>query len=141
MTSGISYARSYRTLRDGSFEGRFPRHFVPGYDRTVPPGHTGSAEISKLHQALRAWLLSCCPSGTKTIAHRSASQATILLGNPLLLEAKRFQGANGGLHELQAGVPLEIRLHNSPESERGSSLLKRKRQTKTGLTAPANFDG
>ncbi len=23
----------YRTLRDGSFEGRFPRHFVPGYDR------------------------------------------------------------------------------------------------------------
>src|ERR1700680_3964164 len=28
---GISCARSYRTLRDGSFEGRFPRHFVPGY--------------------------------------------------------------------------------------------------------------
>src|SRR5580704_9122480 len=25
--------RSYRTLRDGSFEGRFSRHFVPGYDR------------------------------------------------------------------------------------------------------------
>jgi hypothetical protein len=25
-------------------EGRFPRHFVPGYDRAVPPGHfaTGS---------------------------------------------------------------------------------------------------
>ena len=37
-TSGISCARSYRTLRDGSFEGRFPRHFVPGYDRVVPPG-------------------------------------------------------------------------------------------------------
>ena len=37
-TSGISYARSYRTLRDGSFEGRFPRHFVPGYDRTCPYG-------------------------------------------------------------------------------------------------------
>jgi hypothetical protein len=37
------YARSYRTLRDGSFEGRFPRHFVPGYDRTVPPGHMGTA--------------------------------------------------------------------------------------------------
>ena len=36
--SGISRARSYRTLRDGSFEGRFPRHFVPGYDRFVPPG-------------------------------------------------------------------------------------------------------
>src|ERR1700722_17189742 len=34
----ISCARSYRTLRDGSFEGRFPRHFVPGYDRVVPAG-------------------------------------------------------------------------------------------------------
>src|ERR1700722_6858154 len=30
--------RSYRTLRDGSFEGRFPRHFVPGYDRCHPSG-------------------------------------------------------------------------------------------------------
>ena len=52
-TSGISYARSYRTLRDGSFEGRFPRHFVPCYDRTVPPGHMSTAtalkaEMSKL---------------------------------------------------------------------------------------------
>jgi hypothetical protein len=35
---GISCARSYRTLRDGSFEDAFPRHFVPGYDRCVPPG-------------------------------------------------------------------------------------------------------
>jgi hypothetical protein len=33
---GLAAPRSYRTLRDGSFEGRFPRHFVPGYDRTVP---------------------------------------------------------------------------------------------------------
>ena len=31
--------RSYRTLRDGSFGVRCPRHFVPGYDRAVPPGH------------------------------------------------------------------------------------------------------
>ena len=31
-------ARSYRTLRDGSFEGRFPWHFVPGYDRCCPYG-------------------------------------------------------------------------------------------------------
>jgi hypothetical protein len=30
--------RSYRTLRDGSFGVRCPRHFVPGYDRAVPPG-------------------------------------------------------------------------------------------------------
>ena len=37
-TSGIGCARSYRTLRDGSFEGRFPRHFVPGYDRGCPYG-------------------------------------------------------------------------------------------------------
>ena len=37
-TSGISCAQSYRTLRDGSFEGRCPRHFVPGYDQPVPPG-------------------------------------------------------------------------------------------------------
>jgi hypothetical protein len=29
---------SDRTLRDGSFGRRCPRHFVPGYDRTVPPG-------------------------------------------------------------------------------------------------------
>jgi hypothetical protein len=34
----ISCARSSRTLRDGSFEGRFPRHFVPGYYHAVPPG-------------------------------------------------------------------------------------------------------
>src|ERR1700675_512785 len=33
-----SCARLYRTLRDGSFEGRFPRHFVPGYDRCCPYG-------------------------------------------------------------------------------------------------------
>ena len=29
---------SYRTLRDGSFGGRYPRHFVPGYDHAVPLG-------------------------------------------------------------------------------------------------------
>jgi hypothetical protein len=37
-TSGIRCAGPYRTLRDGSFNGRGPRHSVPGYDRTVPPG-------------------------------------------------------------------------------------------------------
>ena len=30
---------SDRALRDGSFGVARPRHFVPGYDRTVPPGH------------------------------------------------------------------------------------------------------
>jgi hypothetical protein len=34
--------RSYRTLRDGSRGGRCPRHFVPGYDRGVPPGQRHS---------------------------------------------------------------------------------------------------
>jgi hypothetical protein len=29
---------SDRTLRDGSFWASLPRHFVPGYDRTVPAG-------------------------------------------------------------------------------------------------------
>jgi hypothetical protein len=29
---------SYRTLRDGPLGGRFPRHFVPGYDHAVPLG-------------------------------------------------------------------------------------------------------
>jgi hypothetical protein len=33
---------SDRTLRDGSFGWRCPRHFVPGYDRTVPPGQSHS---------------------------------------------------------------------------------------------------
>ena len=36
--SGISCARSYRTQGDGSFEGRFTKHFVPGYNQPVPPG-------------------------------------------------------------------------------------------------------
>jgi hypothetical protein len=31
-------AGSDRTLRDGSFEVTLFRHFMPGYDRTVPPG-------------------------------------------------------------------------------------------------------
>jgi hypothetical protein len=30
---------SYRTLRDGCFGWRRPRHFVPGYDQPVPPEH------------------------------------------------------------------------------------------------------
>ena len=29
---------SHRTLRHGLFVGACSRHFVPGYDRTVPPG-------------------------------------------------------------------------------------------------------
>ena len=38
---------SHRSLRDGTLGWRCPRHFVPGYDRTVPPGHfaTGSSQM------------------------------------------------------------------------------------------------
>jgi len=45
---GINCGQSYRTLRDGSFEGRFPRHFVPGYDHAVPPGQN---TFDRLHCA------------------------------------------------------------------------------------------
>jgi hypothetical protein len=30
---------SHRTLREAPLGRRCPRHFVPGYDHTVPPGH------------------------------------------------------------------------------------------------------
>jgi hypothetical protein len=33
--------RSHRTLRDGCFEGRFSRHFVPVYDRCCRTGRAG----------------------------------------------------------------------------------------------------
>jgi hypothetical protein len=45
----ISCARSHRTLRDGSFDGRFPRHFVPGYDRVVPPGRAFGHFANRLY--------------------------------------------------------------------------------------------
>jgi hypothetical protein len=51
---GISWARSYRTLRDGSLVGRFPRHFVPGYDQPVPPGQKPSP-IEAPHNYLSAY--------------------------------------------------------------------------------------
>ena len=47
MHCGISCARSYRTLRDGSFEGRFAKHFVPGYDHTVPLGQKSHSPIEE----------------------------------------------------------------------------------------------
>jgi hypothetical protein len=40
-----------------------PRHCVPGYDRSVP---TGRALFFDAIQALRTWLLSFCPSGTRS---------------------------------------------------------------------------
>jgi hypothetical protein len=45
---GFGGARSYRTLWDGSFEGRLPRLFVPSYDHTVPPGRSQTFRNSKL---------------------------------------------------------------------------------------------
>jgi hypothetical protein len=38
IESARNRRESDRTLRDGSFEVALSRHFVPGYDRTVPPG-------------------------------------------------------------------------------------------------------
>ena len=40
---------SYRTLRDGCFGWHGPRHFVPGYDRTVPPGRKPFAQRRASH--------------------------------------------------------------------------------------------
>jgi hypothetical protein len=42
LWNGCAYRReSDRTLREGFLRSRFTRHFVPGYDRTVPPGLEG----------------------------------------------------------------------------------------------------
>ena len=44
MAKGV--LESHRTLGDGSLDWGFPRHFVPGYDRIVPPGHFAQALAS-----------------------------------------------------------------------------------------------
>jgi hypothetical protein len=49
---------SDRALRDGSFGRRCPRHFVPGYDRIVPPGHFATA------------LAKCCGEMSGSAFHR-----------------------------------------------------------------------
>src|ERR1700754_1154648 len=47
-------ARIRPYLRAGSFGWRCPRHFVPGYDRTVPPGRNHSpVEGPRIKLALR----------------------------------------------------------------------------------------
>jgi hypothetical protein len=48
VRSSAHLHESYRTLRDGCFGWRGPRHFVPGYDRTVPPGHFAMARGENL---------------------------------------------------------------------------------------------
>src|SRR6476646_3906295 len=52
---------------------RFPRHFVPGYDRIVPPGHfaTGFSEM------LFAKCLPARPVGTAPIVPGISCRATI----------------------------------------------------------------
>jgi hypothetical protein len=45
-TFGTSCDRSYRSLRDGSLEGCFSRHFVPGYDRRCSSGTVGNLDAT-----------------------------------------------------------------------------------------------
>jgi hypothetical protein len=70
-TSVIGCARSYRTLRDGTFEGPFPRHFVPGYDRVVPSGRGPAGGLSSFK----------CPGAsclaTISLSHRDKSHSPI----------------------------------------------------------------
>src|ERR1700730_11008033 len=60
-TSGISCSRSYRTLRDGSFEGRCPRHFVPGYDRCCPYGDCRTSAKNELFSCFWTIKTACPP--------------------------------------------------------------------------------
>jgi hypothetical protein len=53
LSVGLAAPDHTRTLRDGSLEGCFPRHFVPGYDQAVPPGqNTFSPAEALLKSAL-----------------------------------------------------------------------------------------
>ena len=47
-TSGMSCTRSYRTLRDGALEGRFPKHFVPDHDRRCLSGTVCNVRIIRI---------------------------------------------------------------------------------------------
>jgi hypothetical protein len=47
---------SDRTLRDGSLGGCCSRHFVPGYDRTVPPEQKATAHRRASHQVSAYWV-------------------------------------------------------------------------------------
>jgi hypothetical protein len=82
--TGISWARSDRALRNGSFERRFPRHFVPGYDR-------------------------CCPYGTRWQTFRNRIIGRVLLATVTgdELAEQRFEVANQRLpvKQRQKGIP------------------------------------
>jgi hypothetical protein len=49
-------------------------HELPGILRPIIPYPAGRFSRGTLSQALRAWLRSACPSGTKPFFHRSASE-------------------------------------------------------------------
>jgi hypothetical protein len=87
IVCGISCARSYRTLRDGFFGGT-------------------------LSQALRAWLRSCCPSGTKHFRPPRLCLKSALFGKEGFVRRKlRFASVNlGGVYQ----VPWQ---HFGPRTE------------------------
>src|SRR6202035_2640670 len=58
---GLAAPRSYHTLRDGSFEGRFPRHFVPGYDRCCPYGDCRTSAKNELFSCFWTIKTACPP--------------------------------------------------------------------------------
>src|ERR1700758_1896930 len=76
---GTAYlATIVRSLRDGTLSRTDSRHCVPGYYHSVPPGRD---LFSDGFQALRTWLLSFCPSGTRSFLGRipgTAYLATII---------------------------------------------------------------
>jgi hypothetical protein len=71
----ISCARSYRTLRDGSFEDAFPGTSIclAPVNRSCPGLLLWRVPLCTGTQVLRAWLRSACPSGTKAIPPSSTS--------------------------------------------------------------------
>jgi hypothetical protein len=94
-TSVIGCARSYRALRDGIFEGHFPRHFVPGYDHAVPLGQNPVEALIKLAlMGLKPWAMLSSPFGPKTTLN---TYETLGLNSAAAI---RF------LHSLDVGFPV-----------------------------------
>jgi hypothetical protein len=78
--SGISRPRSYRTLRDGSLEGCFPRHFVPGYDHAVPLGrYPFSAKAWPCFRGALRWVFCNSCNFSENIAQESGVRPNAIL--------------------------------------------------------------
>src|ERR1700726_1096574 len=60
-TSGISCTRSYRTLRDGSFEGTLSQALRPGYDRCCPSGDCRTSAKNELFSCFWTIKTACPP--------------------------------------------------------------------------------